>query len=415
MLRVQSSLGILLILSIAFLLSEDKRRINLRVLVAGVILQILLAFILIKIPVSQNLFLALNRMVEALEEATKAGTSFVFGYLGGGPLPFKSDYPQFIYIFAFRGLPLVLVISAISSLLFYWNILPLIVRVFSKIFQTTMRIGGVEAFGCSMNIFVGMIESPLFVRPYLSSISKSELFTIMTCGMATIAGTVMVLYATILKPVIPHAMGHLLIASIISAPASIVISKIMLPETQTFSSEADIKIEQRAKSSMDAITRGTIDGINLLINIVAMLIVLVALVHLLNMILSILPNLGEKPITFQRIVGIIMAPVVWMMGVPWKEATIGGALMGTKTVLNELIAYMDLANLPEGSLSLRSSLILTYAMCGFANFGSLGIMIGGLGSLIPERRSEVVSLGIRSIIAGTLSTCMTGAIIGIIL
>ena len=271
-----------------------------------------------------------------------------------------------------------------------------------------------EAFGCSMNIFVGMIESPLFVRPYLSSISKSELFTIMTCGMATIAGTVMVLYATILKPVIPHAMGHLLIASIISAPASIVISKIMLPETRTFST-ADIKIEQRAKSSMDAITRGTIDGINLLINIVAMLIVLVALVHLLNMILSILPNLGGKPITFQRIVGIIMAPVVWMMGVPWKEATIGGALMGTKTVLNELIAYMDLANLPKGSLSLRSSLILTYAMCGFANFGSLGIMIGGLGSLIPERRSEVVSLGIRSIIAGTLSTCMTGAIIGIIL
>ena len=414
MLRVQSSLGIFLILSIAFLLSEDKRRINLRVLVAGVILQILLAFILIKIPVSQALFLALNRMVEALEEATKAGTSFVFGYLGGGPLPFKSDYPQFIYIFAFRGLPLVLVISAISSLLFYWNILPIIVRAFSRIFQTTMKIGGVEAFGCSMNIFVGMIESPLFVRPYLSSISKSELFTIMTCGMATIAGTVMVLYATILKPVIPHAMGHLLIASIISAPASIVISKIMLPETQTFST-ADIKIEQKAKSSMDAITRGTIDGINLLINIVAMLIVLVALVHLLNMILSILPNLGGKPITFQRIVGIIMAPVVWMMGVPWKEATIGGALMGTKTVLNELIAYMDLANLPKGSLSLRSSLILTYAMCGFANFGSLGIMIGGLGSLIPERRSEVVSLGIRSIIAGTLSTCMTGAIIGIIL
>ena len=414
MLRVQSSLGIFLILSIAFLLSEDKRKINIRVLVAGVILQILLAFILIKIPVSQALFLALNRMVEALEEATKAGTSFVFGYLGGGPLPFKSDYPQFIYIFAFRGLPLVLVISAISSLLFYWNILPLIVRVFSKIFQTTMKIGGVEAFGCSMNIFVGMIESPLFVRPYLSSISKSELFTIMTCGMATIAGTVMVLYATILKPVIPHAMGHLLIASIISAPASIVISKIMLPETRTFST-ADIRIEQRAKSSMDAITRGTIDGINLLINIVAMLIVLVALVHLLNMILSILPNLGGKPITFQRIVGIIMAPVVWMMGVPWKEATIGGALMGTKTVLNELIAYMDLANLPKGSLSLRSSLILTYAMCGFANFGSLGIMIGGLGSLIPERRSEVVSLGIRSIIAGTLSTCMTGAIIGIIL
>jgi len=414
LLRVQGSLGIFLILSIAFLLSEDKRRVNLRVLVAGVILQILLAFILIKIPVSQALFLALNRMVEALEEATKAGTSFVFGYLGGGPLPFKSDYPQFIYIFAFRGLPLVLVISAISSLLFYWNILPLIVRVFSKIFQTTMKIGGVEAFGCSMNIFVGMIESPLFVRPYLSSISKSELFTIMTCGMATIAGTVMVLYATILKPVIPHAMGHLLIASIISAPASIVISKIMLPETRTFST-ADIRIEQRAKSSMDAITRGTIDGINLLINIVAMLIVLVALVHLLNMILSILPNLGGKPITFQRIVGIIMAPVVWMMGVPWKEATIGGALMGTKTVLNELIAYMDLANLPKGSLSLRSSLILTYAMCGFANFGSLGIMIGGLGSLIPERRSEVVSLGIRSIIAGTLSTCMTGAIIGIIL
>ncbi len=258
-----------------------------------------------------------------------------------------------------------------------------------------------------------MVESPLIVRPYLVSISRSELFTIMTSGMATIAGTVMILYATILGKVIPGIMGHLLTASIISAPAAITVSKLMIPETGERSGDVP-EVPKGAESSMDAITRGTFDGIKLLINIIAMLVVLVALVHLLNMVLSFLPDFGGRPITFQRLMGYLMAPVTWLMGIPWSEAGSAGTLMGTKTVLNEFLAYLDLAALQEGILSDRTRLIMTYAMCGFANFGSLGIMIGGMGAMAKERRGEIVGLGIKSIVAGTLATCMTGALEGIV-
>jgi CNT family concentrative nucleoside transporter len=276
-----------------------------------------------------------------------------------------------------------------------------------------MGIGGVEGLGTAANIFVGMVESPLLIRPYLLGISRSELFTIMTSGMATIAGTVMVLYAVILNNVIPGIMGHLLTASIISAPAAITVSKLMIPETGE-ASKGDVELPKGADSPMDAITRGTLDGIRLLINIIAMLVVFVALVHLFNFILSCLPDFLGEPVTFQRVLGYLMAPVTWLMGVPWSEAVASGALMGTKTVLNEFLAYLDLAALPEGALSERTRLIMTYAMCGFANFGSLGIMIGGLGAMARERRNEIVGLGIKSIVAGTMATCMTGALVGVI-
>jgi CNT family concentrative nucleoside transporter len=276
-----------------------------------------------------------------------------------------------------------------------------------------MGIGGVEGLGTAANIFVGMVESPLFVRPYLSDISRSELFTIMTSGMATIAGTVMVLYATVLSKVVPGIMGHLLTASIISAPAAVTISKLMIPETGE-PTGGDMEVTGGASSSMDAITRGTIDGVKLLINIIAMLVVLVALVYLLNLILGFLPELGGRSITFQLLLGYVMAPVTWLMGIPWSEAQSAGALMGTKTVLNELLAYLDLAALPAEALTERSRLIMTYALCGFANFGSLGIMIGGMGAMAKKRRGEIVDLGIKSIVAGTLATCMTGALVGII-
>jgi CNT family concentrative nucleoside transporter len=317
------------------------------------------------------------------------------------------------YILAFRGLPLVLVMSALSALLFYWKVLPLVVRSFSWVLRRAMGIGGVEGLGTAVNIFVGMIEAPLLTRPYLSGISRSELFTIMTSGMATIAGTVLVLYAIILGKTIPGIMGHLLTASIISAPAAVMVSKLMVPETGE-PSTGKVALPVQANSSMDAITRGTLEGVKLLINIIAMLVVLVALVYLLNLILGLLPNPAGKPITFQRLLGYVMAPVTWLMGVPWSEARISGSLMGTKTVLNELLAYIDLAGLPEGTLSARSELIMTYAMCGFANFGSLGIMIGGMGAMAPERRDEIVGLGMKSIIGGTIATCMTGAVVGIL-
>ena len=398
---------------LAWLFSEGRKNINFRTLIAGLLLQVCLALLLLKFPGSQEVFLWLNKGVRAIEDSTQAGTGFVFGYLGGGPLPFDVKNPAFSYVLAFRGLPLVLVISALTSLFFYWRIIPLVVNGFAWILRRIMGIGGVEGLGAAANVFIGMVEAPLFVRPYLSKISRSELFTIMVCGMATIAGTVMVLYASILQPVVPGIMGHLLVASIVSAPAAITISKLMVPQTSDSSGEA-LAIPRGAQSAMDAITNGVLGGIKLLINIIAMLVVFVALVHLANLILAFLPEISNKPITFQRLVGYLMAPIAWLMGIPGPEVVTAGGLMGIKTVLNELLAYLNLAELPQGALCERSRLIMIYAMCGFANFGSLGIMIGGLGSMAPVRRDEIVGLGLKSIVAGTIATCMTGALVGMI-
>lgn len=413
--RIHSLAGLFAFLVLAWSFSERRWNVNLRAVASGLILQLLIAFILLKAPGVQFFFMWLNRAVGALEESTRAGTGFVFGYLGGAPLPFDEKSPGMSYVFGFRGLPLVLVMSALSSLFFHWRILPMVVRGFSWVLRRTMGIGGVEGLATAANVFVGMVEAPLLVRPYLSRASRSEIFTMMTSGMATIAGTVMVLYASMLSGRIPGIMGHLVIASLISAPAAVCISKLMIPEGGT-SSAAGVPLESSAANAMDAITTGTIDGAKLLINILALLVVLIALVHLLNLLLSLLPNLPSgEPVTLQGVLGWVMAPVTWLMGIPWSEAPAAGRLMGVKTVLNELLAYADLSRVQEGVLSVRSRVILVYAMCGFANFGSLGIMIGGMGAMAPERRGEIVSMGLKSIVAGTLATCMTGAAVGILL
>ena len=409
----QSIAGLIVFAVIAWSMSENRKQVKLKVAVTGLILQLLVGLILLKLPLFRDFFLLLNRGVLSLEEATTAGTSFVFGYLGGGELPFNEKYPGASFILAFKALPLVLLMSALSALLFYWKILPVVVKGFSWALQRTMGLGGTEGLGVSANIFVGMVESPLFIRPYLKDMTRSEIFTLMTCGMATIAGTVMVLYASILSKTIPDIMGHILTASIISVPAAITISKLMVPETGKLTS-GELTAPEKASGSMDAVTRGTLQGVELLINIVAMLVVLVALVYLVNLILGLFPEIGGQKITLQRMMGIIMAPVVWLMGVPWQETTAAGSLMGTKTILNEFLAYLDLSRLAPGTLSPRSILIMTYAMCGFANPGSLGIMIGGMGTIAPTRRNEIVELGFKSIVAGTLATCMTGAVVGII-
>ena len=410
---IQSVFGLLIFAGLAWLLSENRKQAQLKIALVGIILQLLVGLLLLKLPLFRDFFLLLNRLVLSLEEATTAGTSFVFGYLGGGDLPFKEKFPGSSFILAFRGLPLVLLMSALSALLFYWKILPWVVRAFSWALQKSMKLGGTEGLGVSANIFVGMIEAPLFIRPYLHKMTRSEIFTLMTCGMATIAGTVMVLYASILGNTIPDVMGHILTASIISVPAAITISKLMVPETGELTS-GELTLPEKATSSMDAVTKGTLRGVELLINIIAMLVVLVALVYLVNLILGLLPQIGAEPVTLQRLMGYIMAPVVWLMGVPWKEAAAAGTLMGTKTILNEFLAYLQMAQLEQGTLSPKSLLIMTYAMCGFANPGSLGIMIGGMGTMAPSRREEIVALGLRSVIAGTLATCMTGAVVGII-
>jgi CNT family concentrative nucleoside transporter len=299
-------------------------------------------------------------------------------------------------------------------LLFHWRVLPAIVRAFSAVLEKAMGVGGAVGLSAAANIFVGMVEAPLFVRPYLKEMSRGELFIVMTGGMAGIAGTVMALYAAILGPVLPDAMGHILSASIISAPAAILVAAVMVPPRGAPTSGRLVP-PQPARSSMDAVTRGTLDGLQLLLAIVAMLIVLIALVTLVNLALGLLPHWGGAQVTLQRVLGYVMAPFVWLAGVPATEAVTAGALMGTKTVLNEFIAYVDLAQLPADALGVRSRLIMTYCLCGFANFGSLGILIGGMSAMAPERRDEIVALGLRSIIAGTLATLMTGSVVGMLI
>jgi CNT family concentrative nucleoside transporter len=409
----QSALGLVGFLALAWLVSEGRKRVPWRTVLAGLALQFVMAIALLKLPLFKHSFLALNDAMLALERATRAGTSFVFGYLGGAQLPFTETHPGASFVLAFRALPLVLVISALSALLFHWRILPLVVRAFSKLLQKAMGIGGAVGVSTAANVFVGMVEAPLFIRPYLRNLGRGELFMVMTCGMATVAGTVMVLYASVLGSVVPDALGHILVASLLSAPASLVMAALMVPPEGAATAGDEIALE-RADSSMDAITRGTIAGVEVLIQIVALLTVLVALVTLVNLGLGALPHLGAEPITLQRMLGLVMAPLTWLAGIPWSEAATAGSLMGTKTVLNELVAYIDLSKLAPGALSARSQIIMTYALCGFANFGSLGIMIGGLGAMIPERRAEIVGLGMKSIAAGTLATLLTGATVGLL-
>ena len=409
----QSVLGCGVFIGLAWVMSENRRRVNLRLLGMGVLLSFAAALVLMKIPVMRDGFMLLNRMVAALQAATTAGTSFVFGYLGGAQLPFVETFPGSSFILAFQALPMVLLMSALSSLLFFWKLMPAVVRALSWGLRKTMRIGGAEGLSNAVNVFVGMVEAPLFIRPYIGRMTRSELFSVMTCGMSNIAGTVMALYAAILGERVPDAMGHILVASIISLPASITVAKIMIPETGDVT-EGEMSAPETATSSMDAVTKGTVQGVELLVNIAAMLVVLVALVSLANLALGLLPAAYGMPITLQRIMGVVMAPVCWLLGVPWSEAPAAGSLMGTKTVLNELIAYVDMSRLPAGTLSPRSLLIMTYALCGFANPGSLGIMIGGMSTMAPDRRNEIVELGLRSIVSGTLTSCMIGSMVGVI-
>ncbi|MEF2231427.1 MAG: nucleoside transporter C-terminal domain-containing protein [Pseudodesulfovibrio sp.] len=410
----QSAFGLVMLVLLAWLVSERRRKVGVLGIGVGVALQLGLALLFLKVPLFERLFLSLNALALSIEKATAAGTGFVFGYLGGGPLPFAESYPGAAFILAFRALPIILVMSALSAVLYYWRVLPLVVRAFSLLLEKTLGVGGALGVGAASNIFVGMVEAPLVIRPYLSRMTRSELFTLMTCGMATIAGTMLVLYASILSPVIPNAMGQILAASIISAPAAIVVARIMIPETGDVT-QGHAMPPRAATSTMDAVTHGTVDGVNILLNVTAMLVVLVAMVALCNALLAFLPDVAGGPLTLQRALGWIMSPVVWLIGIPWAEAQTAGALMGTKTILNEFLAYLDLAHLAPGALSERSRIIMTYAMCGFANLGSLGIMIGGLSIMAPERRAEIVSLGGRSIVSGTLATLMTGAVVGIIL
>ncbi|RZN24272.1 nucleoside transporter C-terminal domain-containing protein [Bradyrhizobium sp. Leo121] len=418
MLQLQSAFGVVALLLIAWAFSEKRGAVSIRQAIVGLIVTLVTALVLIKVPLVASAFGAINEAIGVIAAASRAGTSFVFGYVGGAPLPFDLKAPGADFILAFQALPIVLVMSVLTTLLFYWRVLPPIVRGMAWLLERTLGVGGAVGLSTAANIFLGMVEAPLFIRPYLTQLTRAELFLVMTGGMAGIAGTVLVLYATLLAPLIPDAAAHFVIASVLGAPAAILVSLIMVPETSggrtggALDDRSDP--EMHASSTMDAIVKGTAAGLELLLNIVAMLLVLVALVYLVNAMLGILPDIGGAKISLQRLLGYIMAPVCWLMGLPWSQAITAGSLMGTKTVLNELIAYVDLSKLPTDALDARSRLIMLYAMCGFANFASLGIMIGGLNTMAPTRREEINSLGLKSIVSGTLTTCLMGAIVGLL-
>lgn len=411
---LQSLLGLIVLLALAWLLSESRRGIRLRLIIGGLGMQFLLGLLLLKWPPAGEAFLAINHLVIALQRATDAGSHFVFGYLAGAAPPFPITAPERLYVFAFRALPLILVISSLSALLFHWRILPLLVRGFAWLLRHTLGTDGPLGLATAANVFVGMTEAPLLVRPYLRTMSRAALFALMVGGMATVAGTVMLLYASLLADLIPNAMGQILTASLMSAPAALVIAGIMVPDTAPAGSCA-LPIPVESESAVDAITRGALAAIPLMLNVMALLIAMLAMVSLTNDLLGLLPQVGGAPLNLERLFGWLFAPLVWLIGVPWQEAQSAGALMGTKTVLNEIIAYVQLAQLPPEALGERARLIMLYSLCGFANFGSLGIMIGGLSTIVPERRSEIVALGMKSILAGTLATLMTGAIVGMLL
>ena len=411
-LALQSLMGFFVLYVFAWMISEKRSVVMWRTVVGAIILQVILFLLMFKFPWFREMSELLNNALNGLADATREGTKFVFGYIGGADLPFKIEDGKSAFVLATQALPLVIVISALSSLLFYWNILPVIVNAFSWVLRKTIGVGGAVGVSTAANVFLGTVEAPMVIKPYIASLTRGELFITMSCGMAGIAGTVMVLYGIILKAVVPDAIGHILIVSFISAPAAIAFSALMVPHEGAVT-DGKIATDNPVTSTMDAITQGTVEGVAIYINIIAMLIVLTALIAIVNQLFGFLPSLGGHAITLQGIFGWVMAPVVWLTGIPWSEAQTAGGLMGTKTVLNEFIAYLELAKLDPAALSERSRVMMIYSLCGFANFASLGIIIGGMGTMCPARRSEIIDLGYKCLIAGTLSTLSCGALVGI--
>lgn len=411
--HVQSALGIGAILAAAWALSEDRSAFRWRMVAGTLLLQAVIALLLLRVPLMRDALYSLNSVVDALTTATHAGTGFIFGYMGGGPAPFAVTNPGAMINLAFTILPLVMVIGALSAMLWHWHVLPAIVNSMAFVLKRALGLGGAIGLGSAAIVFLGNIEGQLVIRPYLARLNRTELFILMTVGLSVIAGTVFVLYATILKDVLPGALGHLLVASMMSLPAGILIARIMVPG----SADTDISEDQGSvhyRSTMDAMAQGTEDGLKIYLQIIAMLIVTTSLVALANVVLAVLPGVGGGPLTLERMLGWGFAPFVWLLGVPWEQSGAAGGLMGIKVILNELLAYLHMATMPKGALDPRSSQIMVYAMCGFANFGSVGILIAGMSALIPERRGEVVALAFRALVAGTLASGLTGAMIGLL-
>lgn len=407
-----------MLVALAWAISEDRdQRPTMKWIAGALALQAALALLIIRVPFVWAAMEYLNEGVSAIERATLKGSSYMFGYLGGAPLPFElnagADAPLII---AFQILPLVIVFSALAALLWHWGVLRAAVNGLSFLLRRTLGVSGVVGLAGGANMFLGVVESPLAVRAYFARVSRAELFQIMVLAMATISGAILILYATTLRETVDNAVGHMIAASLVSLPAALLIAKLMVPgapdnqATLADDGESGLKYE----SSIDAIVKGTMDGMQLFLAVVAIIIVVFALVALTDEALSLLPLVADEPLTLKRVFGWIFAPLMWLIGVPWAEAGTAGGLMGTKAILNEYVAYLELAALDAGALGGRSLLIVTYALCGVANLASVGLLVSTIGTLCPERRPEAASLGIKSWIAGNIATAMTGAWIGLL-
>jgi len=415
--RAQSAIGIVAFVFIAWLLSERRRAFPAWMALWATTAQILIAAAFLYAPPARAALASLNVVVEALQAATLEGTSFIFGYVGGGEPPFevKPGGEAFLFSFAFMALPLIIFMSALAAMFWHWGILKVIVRGLAFLLRRAFGVGGAVALSAAANVFFGQTEAPLLIRAYLERMSRSELFAVITTGYATVAGTVIVLYASILRPVEPSVLGHIVLASLISAPAALLMAHVMTPpergETPTPADAAD---DFKYQGSMDAFSQGATDGLQLYLNIIASILAFLALAALVNIILAAGPDVAGAPLTLERILGWVFAPAMWLAGVPAAEVFEAGQLMGVKTALNEIVAYLKLAQAPDDLFSERTEIILIYALCGFANIGSLGIVIGGFSAIAPGRRRDVIDLAPRALIGGTLATLSTGAVIGLV-
>lgn len=412
----QGLIGIALILTLAWTVSEDRdARPSWRWIVGALALQFVLAIAIVRVPQIWAVMSLANRAIAAIERATLVGSSYMFGYTGGGPIPFEMQAGAAApVIVAWQILPLIIVFSALSALLWHWGVLRAAVRGLSWALRKALGVSGVVGLGAGATMFLGVVESPLVLRAWFARMSRSDLFAIMTLIMATISGAILVLYATTLSRTLPDAVGHMIVASLLSLPAAILVARVMVPPAGGVVDSTEVQTDLSYDSSIDAVVRGTMDGVQLMLAVIGVIIVAFALVNLVDQALALLPLVDGAPITLRRSFGWILAPVMWTIGVPWSDAPAAGSLMGTKAILNEYVAYLDLAALPAGTLAPRSLLITTYALCGVANLASVGLIVSTIGTLATERRSEVAALGMKSWLAGNMVSMMSGAVIGIV-
>ena len=403
-------IGFIGLIVIALPFSENAKIINYKYILYGILSQVILALLLLKVSFIVNLFEILGNAVVILQEATTEGANFVFGYAPSEGAPV---YRSLLETFAFGVLPYIIVMSCISAILWYWGILPFLVNILSKVCQKLFNIGGPVGLGAAANVFIGQVEAPLLIRPYISSLSKKELLILMTAGMATVAGSVMVALISILEVQFAdeNLIQHFLTASILSVPAAIMYANIMIP-SNTITDFGDDEAPKVYKSTMDAITRGTSDGTGIAVSVGTILITVIALVYIANSFLGFVGSQIGFDLSIQILLGYIFAPIAWFMGIPWNEAIVAGELLGIKTTLNEFVAYPALASLESGLLSDKSKLITFYGLCGFANLSSVGILISGIGAMAPERKQDLISVSLKALVGATLASCMTGLVVG---